>query len=123
MLDRAVLVTLIIGVTTVSIATLTLLLNRPIALWWERCWKRHGWLPEDVESQTPSTPNCQGRSNGAEGGSNQGVTDPQASAAGELTPVNGETLGYLGSAECRIYDALAGNLEELVSSERRVWAE
>ncbi len=85
MLEPAVLVPLISGAITVSIGALTLVLSRPISLLWEGCWKRRDWPPLDVKSQTPRDPNCQGRSDRAEGGSNGEVTDPAAPAVEDVT--------------------------------------
>jgi len=99
MLEPAVLVPLILGALTVSISALTLVLSRPISLLWEECWKCRGWPPLDVESQTPRDPNCQGRSDWAEGGSYGEVTDPAAPAVGDVIRSGVTSSSRLGSGE------------------------
>lgn len=83
MWETAVIVTVIISALGAALTALSCVLGRPIAMLCDRCLRRRGWLPADVEGQTPSDPNCQGKSNVAEGGSNQGPTEePTASVVG-----------------------------------------
>lgn len=123
MWETAVIVTVIISALGAALTALSCVLGRPIAVLWDRCLRRRGWLPADVEGQTPSDPDCQGRSNVAEGGSSQGPTEePSASAVGDVGHAIGEAIGE-GSAESRTSSALRDELVELVSTERDVWAE
>ena len=108
-------------VTTVTIAFLGLLFNRPITVFWDRYLKRRGWLPADVESQAPTALNCQDRSSGAEGGSNQGLVDPPVSAGGEVSPASGEPIRTEESMESRMCSESEARLLALVASERRGW--
>ena len=83
--------------------------------------KRRGWLPADVECQTPTALNCQDRSNGAEGGSNQGLVDPPASAGGEASPASGEPIRTEESLESRMHCDHEALLLDLVAREREGW--
>ena len=83
--------------------------------------KRRGWLPADADSQTPTALNCQDRSSGAKGGSNQGLVDPPVSAGGEASPASGETIRTEESMESRMYSDPEARLLALVVSERNGW--
>ena len=98
--------------------------SRPIARMWDRYLNRRGWLPTDEESQTPTTLNCrQDRSNGAEGGSNQGLVDPPVSAGGEASPASGEPLRTEESMESRMCCVPSAELLDLVASELESWSQ
>ena len=107
-------------VTTVTIA-FSGLFNRPITVFWDRYLKRRGWLPPDVGSQTPTALNCQDRSSGAVGGSNQGMVDPLVSVGGEASPASGELIRTEESMECQVYYDAEAQLLALVASEQRGW--
>lgn len=105
-----------------TIAFLSLLFSRPITVFWNRYLKRRGLLPADVESQTPTALNCQDRSSGAEGESNQGLVDPPVSTGGEVSPASGEPVRTEVSMESRMYLDSEARLLALVVSERRGWS-
>lgn len=87
-------------VTTVTIVFLGLLFNRPITVLWDRYLKRRGLLPADAESQTPTALNCQDRSSGAEGGSNQGLVDPPVSRV--VKPVQRAVKPFVPKSQWRV---------------------
>ena len=121
MLDLSNRVALILGTIIILIAALSFVFARPISLLWDRCLKRFSWLPNSAEGQALNL-DCQGRSNGADGGFDQRVTDPAASAVEDFTPEGDEPERVHEGNEDRGYDPDPNRVGGLVALQQRIWA-